>query len=121
MAQGWLKLLRILSSVTQTAQALTWETRPPTVGQTSPLHPRVPPRAFPAACLLGDSQDEFAFDHFCFVFYGSDSPEQTMDDKNDVSGRPENVSHSVTDGVGLKREVSLKTQRPVLFSQCALL
>lgn len=120
MAQGWLGLLKILSSVTQTAQTLTWETRPPTVGQTSGFHSWVPSWACPAACLLGGSQVDFTFDHFRFVFYTSDSPDQTMDDKNDVSGRPENVSRSVTDRVGLKREMSLKPRRPVSFSQCAL-
>lgn len=41
-----------------------------------------------------------------------------MDDKNDVSGRPENVSHSVTDRVGLKRGVLEARETCVVLTVC---
>lgn len=82
------------------------ETRTPTVGQPSHLHwntHECPPQTRAATWLLGDSEDDFTLDNFCFIFYGSDSSDQNMDDKNNVSGRPASVSCLVSDSAVLKR------------------
>lgn len=107
--QGWLLLFLIGTDRSGSHR----DPRPPPVGQ--PSHPHWDTQGSPAACLLADSKHDFTLDNFCFIFYGSDSSDQNMDDKNNASGRTESISHLVTDRAGWRRGMSW----PVLFSQSA--